>query len=119
MCIDCRMVQALVLPHETAKAVELDPHCVTALMPLRPLVFMDRRRSWNRRKLDSRAIVVAGTWWAVLGLICSCHIVRTCAMGQTQSSSSLSKTGGCTLKTWKPSLKSTWHCRARFKQRLH
>jgi hypothetical protein len=38
MCIDGHMVQALVLTHETAKEVELDPYCVTALLPLRPLV---------------------------------------------------------------------------------
>ena len=39
MCIDGHMVQALVLTHETAKEVELDPYCATALVPLRPLVF--------------------------------------------------------------------------------
>jgi hypothetical protein len=39
MCIDGHMVQALVLTHETAKEVELDPYCATALLPLRPLVF--------------------------------------------------------------------------------
>jgi hypothetical protein len=106
MCIDGHMVQARVLTHETAKEVELGPYCVTALLPLRPLVFKDRRRSWNRLKQEARVIVVARMWWAVLGLICSCHTARTRAMRQTPSSSSLSKTGGCTLKTWKSTLKA-------------
>ena len=39
MCIDGHMVQALDLAHETAKEVELGPYCVTALVPLRPLLF--------------------------------------------------------------------------------
>jgi len=39
MCIDGRIVQALVLTHETAKEVEIDPYCVTALMALRPVGF--------------------------------------------------------------------------------
>jgi len=97
MCIDGHMVQALVLTHETAEEVELDPYCVTALM--------DRKRSWNRLKQEARVIVVARTWWAVLGLICSCHLARTRAMRETPSSSSLSKTGGCTLKIWSSTLK--------------
>ena len=71
------MVQALVLTHETAKAVELDPYCVTALLPLRLVVFIDRRRSWNNLKQEARVMVVARMWWAVLGLICSGHTART------------------------------------------
>ena len=92
MCINGHMVQALVFTHETAKEVELDPSCVTALLPLRPLVFMGRRRSWNRLKREARVIVVAGRWWAVLGFIRSCHTARTRAMRQKLSTSSLSKT---------------------------
>ena len=42
LCKDGHTVQGLVFTHETAKEVELDPYCVTALLPLRRLFFLWR-----------------------------------------------------------------------------
>ena len=84
MCIDGRMVQALVLTHETAKEVELDPYCVTALLPLRPLVCYGQEAKLEPPQPEARVIVVARMWWAVLGLIYSCHTAWTRAMRQAQ-----------------------------------
>ena len=96
---------SLVLTHETAKAVELDPYCVTALLPLRPLVCYGQEAKLEPPQTGGKGHCggkdVVGSAW----ICCSCHTARTRAMRQTPSSSSLSKTGGCTLKTWKSTLK--------------
>ena len=85
MCIDGHMVQAPVLTHETAKEVELDPYCVTALMPLRLVVVYGQEAKLEPPQTGGKGHCAAGAWWAALGLICSCHIVRTCAMCQRQT----------------------------------
>ena len=106
MCIDGRMVQALVLTNETAKEVELDPYCVTALLPLRPLVCYGHEAKLERPQTGGKGHCggkdVVGSALIDLRL----PYLADPRRAPDTKFFIIEKTGGCTLKTWKSTLKS-------------